>query len=182
MEKGKLTNVVGDVTNPQRTHQNIREIVFLPHVCNDLGGWGAGVVLAISKKWKGAEFIYRAFIAKHGKGKMLSTTGFWNSNENDVNDDIVICNMIAQSGYKSKDNPRPLNYKALVKCMEDVAKQLEFNKLILETIVGSEVLHRIHCPKFGSDLAGGNWEFITCLIEDIWLAKGIDVVVYEYGG
>jgi hypothetical protein len=26
----------------------------------------------------------------------------------------------------------------------------------------------IHCPKFGSGLAGGNWAFIEDLIEDIW--------------
>jgi len=40
MSKGKLTNVVGDVTNPQRVEP--KEIVFLPHVCNDLGGWVEG--------------------------------------------------------------------------------------------------------------------------------------------
>lgn len=181
MEKGKLTNVVGDVTNPQREYPHRREIVYLPHVCNDIGGWGAGVVLAISKKWKGAELIYRAFIAKHGKGTMRSTTGFWDSNDNGVPDDVVVCNMIAQRGYKNEENPRPLDYKALVKCMNDVADKIETDRDLSESGFGT-VLHRIHCPKFGSDLAGGNWGFITCLIEDIWLARGIDVVVYEYGG
>ena len=38
----------------------------------------------------------------------------------------------------------------------------------------------IHCPKFGSGLAGGNWHFIENLIEDIWTAYF--VTVYNYPG
>jgi len=38
----------------------------------------------------------------------------------------------------------------------------------------------IHCPQFGSGLAGGNWEFITELIEDIWVENGLAITVYEY--
>ena len=34
----------------------------------------------------------------------------------------------------------------------------------------------IHCPKFGSGLAGGDWKFIEYLINDIW-SRHI-VVVY----
>jgi hypothetical protein len=36
----------------------------------------------------------------------------------------------------------------------------------------------IHCPKFGSGLAGGNWDFISNLIEDIW--SKYHVTVYNY--
>ena len=36
---------------------------------------------------------------------------------------------------------------------------------------------QIHAPKFGSGLAGGNWNFISCLIEDIW--DGIPVFIYD---
>jgi hypothetical protein len=36
----------------------------------------------------------------------------------------------------------------------------------------------IHCPKFGSGIAGGNWNFISDLIQDIW--GSYDVFVYTY--
>ena len=38
----------------------------------------------------------------------------------------------------------------------------------------------IHTPKFGSELAGGCFDFILELIREIWLENGIDVVVYEF--
>jgi hypothetical protein len=39
-----------------------------------------------------------------------------------------------------------------------------------------DIKYEIHAPKFGSGLAGGNWNFIENLIEDIW----IDIPVYIY--
>jgi hypothetical protein len=36
----------------------------------------------------------------------------------------------------------------------------------------------IHAPKFGSGLAGGNWNFISDLIEDIW--GKYNVFIYNY--
>ena len=174
-KRGRLINVIGDVTTPQRVEES--EVVYLPHVCNDEGGWGMGVAMAISRKWKGPEYIYRAYIAKHGPGSHnLFTTGFWDSNKSNETGNIVVCNMVAQHGYKDADNPRPLNYEALVKCMRDVALQIKDDEKEFAAP------RRIHCPKFGSDLAGANWKFILKLIEDIWLASGIDVVVYEYVG
>jgi hypothetical protein len=67
--------------------------------------------------------------------------------------------MIAQNGVISRNNSRPLNYEALVKCMSNVRDTI--NSLDKEKI-------EIHCPKFGSGLAGGNWVFIEQLIEDMW--------------
>jgi hypothetical protein len=36
----------------------------------------------------------------------------------------------------------------------------------------------IHCPMFGSKLAGGDWLFVEKLIEDCWLRAGIPVFVH----
>jgi hypothetical protein len=36
----------------------------------------------------------------------------------------------------------------------------------------------IHCPLFGSKLAGGDWLFVETLIEDCWLRVGIPVFVH----
>jgi hypothetical protein len=173
--RGELTQVIGDVTTPQRASES--EIVYLPHVCNDIGGWGAGVVLAISRKWTNPERLYRHYMDNHRQGlERLGDTVFAKCSSH-----VVVCNMIAQHEYQTDANPRPLKYTALVKCMIDVATEIIRHKG--EYLFSTEPpKFRIHCPKFGSDLAGGNWEFILALIEDIWLEAGIDVVVYEYVG
>jgi len=36
---------------------------------------------------------------------------------------------------------------------------------------------QIHAPKFGCGLAGGNWNFVSELIRDIW--SNIPVFIYE---
>jgi len=50
--------VKGDATTPQGDGHKI-----IVHVCNDLGKWGKGFVLAISKRWKEPEATYRAAYA-----------------------------------------------------------------------------------------------------------------------
>ena len=45
---------IGDATKP--TSEGSK---FILHICNDRGGWGAGFVLALSKRWKYPELMYR---------------------------------------------------------------------------------------------------------------------------
>ena len=46
--------IKGDATNPVSEGNKI-----LVHVCNDVGGWGKGFVIAVSNKWKEPEQQYR---------------------------------------------------------------------------------------------------------------------------
>lgn len=177
MDKGILTDVIGDVTTPQRINDD--ELVFIPHVCNNYGKMGAGVALAIKRKWYGAFEVYENHIKKVGEGWRLGETIFWNSNENGANDNVVICNMIAQNHFISSKNPRPLNYSALVRCMNEVKSLIISYK---NSKYGENRNFVIHAPMFGGELAGGNFEFIKCLIEDIWIGNNIDVVIYKYVG
>ena len=87
---------------------------------------------------------------------------------------MYIVNMIAQNGTRNNNNPRPLNYLALAKCMVGLSQSIQNNSEFAD----KEEKVEIHAPKFGSGLAGGNWNFISDLIEDIW-AKHI-VYVYNY--
>lgn len=50
----KIIYLKGDATNPQTEGNKI-----IAHICNDLGGWGKGFVLAISRRWKKPENEYR---------------------------------------------------------------------------------------------------------------------------
>lgn len=40
-----ITYLKGDATNPQSEENKI-----IAHICNDIGGWGKGFVVAISKR------------------------------------------------------------------------------------------------------------------------------------
>ena len=48
--------VLGDATQPEGTGPRI-----LVHVCNDVGAWGRGFVLAVSRRWAAPERQYRAW-------------------------------------------------------------------------------------------------------------------------
>jgi hypothetical protein len=164
MNKGRLVCVKGDACEPQRIDPN--ETVVIPHCCNNGGKWGAGFVLALSKKWGEPKVYYKEFCKRNSILPILGKTNFVT-----CDDKTIVANMIAQDGTVGKDNPKPIKYKALVNCMADVAAFIQhYDKPPV----------RIHCCKFGSDLAGGTWKFIVELIDELWLSQGIDVIVYEY--
>ncbi len=185
MNKGIYRVVKGDVTKPDKAPD---ERIVIPHVCNNLGGWGAGVVLAISKAF--GDFPRNAYQwgLEHSqeKGELGNVYDAWINRKKGENPpstikyDIMIANMVAQKGYIGKNNPRPLRYDALAKCMTTVRQNiLSTNR---NPIFSNIPISGIHCPKFGGDLAGGNFEFIEELIKDCWLNYGIDVTVYEWDG
>jgi O-acetyl-ADP-ribose deacetylase (regulator of RNase III) len=49
-----LRIIKGDATSPQDKGRKV-----IAHVCNDLGGWGKGFVLAVSRRWPEPERDYR---------------------------------------------------------------------------------------------------------------------------
>ena len=162
MSKGILRTVEGDVTNPQTTAPN--EIVLIPHVCNNLGVMGAGVALALKNKWSEVEQVYKDFFTKHG---IISSSGFIPFSSvlgkvcyAKIDNHLVIANMIGQDGIVSIDNPKPIKYKALADCMTEVVGYIEMIKKQTDSPVV------IHACKFGSDLAGGDWNFILELIRE----------------
>lgn len=171
MDNGTLKIVEGDATEPQTVHE--KEVVVIVHICNNENKWGSGFVLALNKKWKEPEQVYRSFCERHIKptltlpilGKVCYAK---------IDNHLVIANMIGQDGTISTDNPIPIKYKALVNCMSEVFAYIE----MIKAQTSNPVV--IHCPKFGSLRAKGNWEFILELIREIWLEQGIDVVVYEF--
>ena len=57
----------GDATCPQA-----KGVKLICHVCNDLGGWGKGFVLALSRRWDRPEAEYRAW---HAQGKAAGFGG-----------------------------------------------------------------------------------------------------------
>lgn len=155
--KGSFQIIQGDITSPIGGGTKV-----IPHIVSDSGVCGAGVAKAIVKKWPNV--LLDIGIVKNSKEWSLGTVVKTNCGE-----DIVVVSMVAQKGLKSRTNPHPIKYAALVRCMNKI---LEMNY--------PRYFYSIHCPKFGAGLAGGNWNFIEALIKEIWEDNGIDVTVYEY--
>jgi O-acetyl-ADP-ribose deacetylase (regulator of RNase III) len=146
-----LKFIKGDATCPQMAGKKI-----IAHICNVNNAWGAGFVLAISKRWKEPEGKYREW-ARSKNHFELGEVQFV-----DVGQFIVIANMLAQKGFGGV----AVQYDALKSCMEKVANEALESKASL------------HVPKMGCGLAGGDIKIIKKMIEECWCDKGIDVIMY----
>lgn len=162
----KITYLKGDATQPQFEGTKI-----IVHICNDIGAWGKGFVLALSKRWKSPELKYRQWY----KDKLylsnelavpfeLGQTQFVMVEADPV---MYVANMIAQHGIGKKNNVPPIRYEALTYCLQSVCAMAKMTNA------------SIHMPRIGSGLAGGNWEIIEKIIVQELTQQNIDVYVYD---
>jgi len=130
------------------------------HICNNENKWGAGFVLAISKKWDLPERQYRSL----GKAKQkLGNVQFVM-----VENDIIIGNMIVQDGLQMKEfDLPPVHYTALDVCLQRVYR------------LANSMNVSVHLPRIGVGLGKGRWEIIEFLLQDNLSKKNIEVVVYD---
>lgn len=153
---------------------NYGATVIVPHVCNNIDLFGAGFAAQVSHHYPSVKQDYHLL----GKNFLKNNLGYSQIlkvyEEPKFKHKLYFVNMIAQNGIKSNSNPRPINYAGLTKSMVSVAHFITLNTGWLKKTENVE----IHCPKFGSGLAGGNWSFISDLIDDIW--GQFHVVVYNY--
>lgn len=140
--------------------------VLLPHVCNNAGVMGAGVARAIAVAWPGVDIEY-AKICRDRDGAVLGRVVTEHAEPH-----VWVMNMIAQDGFFDGSGT-PLRYGALVHCMEAVC-----NLAASHTDMG--VKSAVVCPKFGAGLARGNWDIIRGLIVELWVERGLSVVIVNY--
>lgn len=143
--------------------------VLIPHVCNCDNKWGRGFVVPLMENYLSARTAFDGWY--HGKfADEMQPLQLGRTQVVTVDANIFVANMVAQVFYcrEGMRSTRPLYYNALVTCMETVGRFVKQMDL------------RILAPKFGSELAGGNWDFVEDLIYDIWIEKQIPVTVVEY--
>jgi len=167
-KKGHLLYVRGNICFPQKLNDN--ELVVIPHCCNNKGVMGAGVAMSIKKKWPEgvAPYFKMQKSSDNGLKNWLGEVFFGLVEDGKV----LIANMIGQDGTVSNTNPKPVKYWALLHAMQETLAYAGGCVMRGEKVV-------FHCPKFGSDLAGGKWELIEELIKEVWIDRGFDVLVYE---
>jgi O-acetyl-ADP-ribose deacetylase (regulator of RNase III) len=151
----EITYIQGDATQPIGEGNKI-----IAHICNDIGAWGKGFVLAISKRWKKPAAEFKQWYAS-GENFALSQVQFVQ-----VAPDLWIANIVGQHKLKPIDGIPPVRYEAI---KEGLAKTAAFAK---------EQQATVHMPRIGCGLAGGTWENIEPLIQET--LKGVDVTVYDF--
>ena len=172
-QNNKFIQVKGDLFNyiqDRIKSGNNGASVIVPHVCNNIDLFGAGFAAAVAKHYPIVKENYHLL----GKNFLRSNLGYVQYvktlEDKNYGHKLIFANMIAQNGVLNKQNPRPLNYFALCKSMVGISKFIQSN-------FDQDNPVQIHAPKFGCGLAGGNWNFIESLIEDIWY--NIPVYVYN---
>lgn len=156
--------IKGDATAP--IGDGVKIIV---HVCNNIGAWGAGFVLALSKKWSEPERRYKQ-MNKVFNGIDLDTIpyvlGDYEIVRVDV--DISVANIIGQEGVGVKPNqPPPIRYYAVHHALKDIATHAKL-------LNGS-----IHMPRIGCGLAGGDWTIMEAVIKSA-VPDDVPVIVYDF--
>ncbi|MDH6228850.1 O-acetyl-ADP-ribose deacetylase (regulator of RNase III) [Streptomyces sp. MJP52] len=155
-----LTIVAGDATDPQAKGPKI-----IAHVCNDLGGWGKGFVLAISRRWPEPERAYRRWHRERARNDFaLGAVQLVR-----VRSDIWVANMVGQRGIRTGSGGPPIRYDALERC--------------LNTLAGHALEHEasVHMPRIGCGLAGGRWERVEPIVDGALGARDVAVTVYDHG-
>ncbi|MFF4454755.1 macro domain-containing protein [Streptomyces goshikiensis] len=153
-----LKIIAGDATCPQAKGPKI-----IAHVCNDIGGWGKGFVLAVSKRWPEPEARYREWY----RGRSGNDFGLGAVQLVQVKPDVWVANMVGQRGTRTGSSGPPIRYDAVERCLAALADH------------AVELGASVHMPRIGCGLAGGKWSRIEPLITAELCARGVDVTVYE---
>ena len=156
-----LRYVSGDATDP------VEVVAVIAHVCNDIGAWGAGFVVALSATDRAPELRYRSWY----KATLDPEAGFFQLGAVQFvpfrRRGLFVANMVAQHGVRRAGGRPPIRYDALELCLATVAM---FAGEHGATVVG---------PRFGAGLAGGRWTQIEELILSSSTTAGVDVVIYD---
>jgi len=158
--------VTGDATRPNAVPSWPRGAggAVIAHVCNDIGRWGGGFVLAISARWPQPERAYRQWYRDAGHNDFaLGSVQLVR-----VQPGLRVANMVAQHGtFPSKNGRAPIRYQALWHCLDTVGRW------------ATEHDASVHMPRIGCGLAGGTWNRVEPVIRSTLCDRGVTVVVYD---
>lgn len=158
-----ITYVTGDATRPAGSDPRI-----IVHVCNDIGAWGAGFVVALSRRWREPEAAFRRWYRER------ETSGFALGAVQlvEVEPALWVANLVGQhgitrAGVKPADGKPPVRHEAIREGLGRVRDEA--------LRLGASV----HMPRIGCGLAGGRWEQIEPLIDEQLGQAGVAVTVYD---
>lgn len=153
----EVTYVRGDATRPSGKGRHI-----VAHVVNNrTPNWGAGFARVVRKQWPAVQDDFREWV--EGDVERLNLGAFHTS---PVDSRITVAHMVCQEGYGPSIRPR-VRYAAMRTCLSKLASFALLQKAA------------VHLPRIGCGQAGGSWEVVEELIEDVLVRKGVRVTVYD---
>lgn len=155
----EIEYIKGDATSPQAKGTKI-----IAHICNNIGKWGKGFVMAVSKRWSEPEAEFRFWHRNRAKNDF----GLGNIQLIKVDDYTYVANMIGQQGVKRGSKGVPIRYEAVERCLEQLA------------VEAKRLNASVHMPRIGCGLAGGNWNEIEPLIQQTLLVNKVHTIVYDF--
>jgi hypothetical protein len=165
----KKYNIVSAAKN--NIHETNQSVLIL-NVCNNMNAFGAGFNKIIADVFPIAKENYHMLGSSALKNK-LGYTQFVKVETNEKHkNQIVVANMICQTGIISSTNPRPFNYYYFGICLakiQDFLKQYKSD---------SDLDMIIYSPKIHGGVTGANWSFVHDMMLDV-LKKPTYVMVYE---
>ncbi|MGY1969650.1 macro domain-containing protein [Nocardia gipuzkoensis] len=148
----------GDATTP-----DLQSPTIIAHICNDIGRWGKGFVLAVSARWPQPEQAYRDW----HRHRAQNDFGLGAIQLVHVEPNLHVANMIGQHGIRpTADNP-PIRYTAVDQCLTALAHAATAHNA------------SVAMPRIGCGLAGGTWDKIEPLILNRLCQQGVRVTVYD---
>lgn len=151
-----INYVKGDATFPEKITPDKNCLIV--HIVNDIGAWGKGFVLSLSKRWTQPEYAYKTGwkVRKLGEFQIIQ-----------VEKNIAVINLFAQHGIKKQNsNYIPIRYEFLYSGL-----------LKLKSLLSNRKDIAIHMPKIGCGLAGGDWDTVSKIIDKS--LSEFDIYVYE---
>ncbi|MFB8776407.1 macro domain-containing protein [Streptomyces broussonetiae] len=154
-----ITYLRGDATAP-----SVQGAKIIAHVCNDIGGWGKGFVVALSRRWPRPEAAYRAW----HRGRAANDLALGAVQVVRVEPYVWVADMIGQRGIRTGSEGAPVRYEAIGTALGHLAG----HAAVLDASV--------HMPRIGCGLAGGKWSRVEPLVVERLVARGISVTVYDH--
>jgi len=131
------------------------------HGCNCFCNMGAGIALQVAKYYPEAKNIDNV---EYGKKSKLGTYTFWEgTNIFYPEQKIIIVNAYTQ--YYPNVKLKPFDYDAFGKVLPQIK----------ENFVGKSIAF----PKIGAGLAGGDWNIIEKMINDVFDDTNVKVYLYD---
>ncbi|MFE3758816.1 hypothetical protein ACFXO9_31315 [Nocardia tengchongensis] len=112
MSTTEIVYTTGDATAPDAEGSAV-----IAHICNDLGRWGKGFVVAVSKRWSQPERAYRDWYAQRASNDF----GLGAIQLVQVEPNLHVANMIGQHGIGTSAGVPPIRYDAVEHCLEQLA-------------------------------------------------------------
>jgi O-acetyl-ADP-ribose deacetylase (regulator of RNase III) len=155
----KINYIKGDATQPIGSGVKV-----ITHVCNSVGGWGAGFVVALSRRWPQPESSYRNWF----KNRSVKEFKLGEVQLVQVEEEVFVANIIGQEGIGWSKGIPPVRYEAIRQALSQVRQYCI-------TLNAS-----VHMPLMGAGLAGGEWSEIEKIVEEELCEYNIPVTTYLF--